>query len=256
MEKFFSQEEINKILKESAERTNLIIDDAELGTSTKESKKKKEEKKKIDINRIIANEKARNEANKDELTKTSSGGFNRTNLPDELVEIYEEAMGVKLHKVSDSNTDQSNDTKPNKAIAKTIKSKDSKVVNKYDKNRDYYWKQIVIRFSSEEEQIQLKNNFKKSKSKNLSSFVRNRLLDRDFKVLYVDEDLEEIKDNIDKLIHKLMKVSSDHKKVVKHISSLGLRDDSDIREELDTLQYKYESLNDNIRKLMNLIKEI
>lgn len=122
------------------------------------------------------------------------------------------------------------------------------------KNKKYNWGKFSIRLPKEEDQKLFLENFEKSGAENLTIYVRNKLLDREFKVRYVNKDYEEIKERLNDIFYQIKKIGVNYNQAVKVLNQRKQDNPSnDIGKNLVSLTC---SLQQEVEELSKIFKRL
>lgn len=113
---------------------------------------------------------------------------------------------------------------------------------------------LSIRLPKEEDQKLFLENFEKSGAYNLTTYVRNKILDREFKVFYVNKDYEEIKERLNDIFYQIKKIGVNYNQAVKVLNQRKKDNPSnDISKNLVSLT---SSLQQEVEELSKIFKRL
>lgn len=118
----------------------------------------------------------------------------------------------------------------------------------------YNFGRLSIRLPKEEDQKLFLENFEKSGADNLTTYVRNKILDREFKVRYVNKDYEEIKERLNDIFYQIKKIGVNYNQAVKVLNQRKKDNPSnDISKNLVSLT---SSLQQEVEELSKIFKRL
>lgn len=95
-------------------------------------------------------------------------------------------------------------------------------------------------------------NFEKSGAENLTTYVRTKLLDREFKVRYVNKDYEEIKERLNDIFYQIKKIGVNYNQAVKVLNQRKQDNPSnDIGKNLVSLTCSLQQEVEELSKIFN-----